>query len=167
MTDETMKDQTKPHQTGRLDVDRRTVIAGVGALALTTFGVGTAYATDDEVATAVRAVTGGAPVTAARVKLTMPELAENGNAVALSVTVDSPMTAADHVKAIHIFAPENPLVTVAKFHLGPRSGRAKAATTVRLANSQTVLAVAETSDGRFWSGSAYVLVTLAACIDGG
>jgi sulfur-oxidizing protein SoxY len=66
-----------------------------------------------------------------------------------------------------IFGPENPLVTLARFHLGPRSGRAKVSTTVRLANSQKVLAVAQLSDGSFWSGDAYVLVTLAACLDGG
>ena len=148
-------------------MDRRTMIAGGGAMLLSPLLAQPVWATDEELATAVRVATGGAEVKAGRVKLTMPELAENGNAVALTVSVDSPMTAADHVKAIHIFGPENPLVTLARFHLGPRSGRAKVSTTVRLANSQKVLAVAHMSDGSFWSGDAYVLVTLAACIDGG
>ena len=92
-----------------------------------------------------------------------PSLKSNSIAVTLRKIVRS----TDHVKAIHIFGPENPIVTLARFHLGPRSGRAKVSTTVRLANSQKVLAVAHMSDGSFWSGDAYVLVTLAACIDGG
>lgn len=152
---------------GAARLDRRIVIAGAGAFALSPFAAAPALATDDEMAKAVREVTDGAEVKPGRVKLTMPELAENGNAVALTVSVDSPMTAAEHVKAIHIFGPANPVVTLARFHIGPRSGRAKVSTTVRLADSQTVLAIAQLSDGSFWSGSAYVLVTLAACIDGG
>lgn len=150
-----------------LPLDRRTVIAGGCAVLLSPLISQPAWAADEDLAAAVRTATGGVEVKPGRVKLTMPELAENGNAVALTVSVDSPMTAADHVKAIHIFGPENPLVTLARFHLGPRSGRAKVSTTVRLANSQKVLAVAHMSDGSFWSGDAYVLVTLAACIDGG
>ena len=77
------------------------------------------------------------------------------------------MTAADHVKTIYLFSPENPLPDIARFHLGPRSGQARVMTTVRLAASQRVQAVAVMSDGSVWSDSAEVIVTLSACIDAG
>jgi len=113
----------------------------------------------------MRRVTGAATVRRGRVKLDLPPLVENGNSVALKVVVDSPMTPADHVKAIHVFAEMNPLPNVISLHFGPRSGRARIATRIRLADSQTVSAIAEMSDGSFWSGSADVVVTLAACLE--
>jgi len=79
--------------------------------------------------------------------------------------VDSPMTAADHVKAIHVFAPENTLPNMLSAYLGPRSGRARIVTRVRVADSQTLLAIAQLSDGSFWSDSVPVVVTLAACTE--
>ena len=83
----------------------------------------------------------------------------------LAVSVESPMTAADHVRAIHVFTEKNPQPEVVSFHLGPRAGRASVATRVRLADTQTVVAVCELSDGSFWSGRADVVVTLAACLE--
>src|SRR5476649_911797 len=103
---------------------------------------------------AIARVTGGAPVTKGRVKIDPPPLVDNGNTVALSVAVDSPMTEADHVKTIHIFSERNPEPVIMNFHLGPRSGRASVATRVRLADTQTLVAIAQMSDGTFWSGSA-------------
>jgi sulfur-oxidizing protein SoxY len=79
--------------------------------------------------------------------------------------VDSPMTVADHVKAVHVFVEKNPQPYVASFHLGPRAGRASVSTRIRLADSQTVVVVCEMSDGSFWSGSADSVVTLAACTE--
>ena len=96
----------------------------------------------------------------------MPPLIENGNTVPLTVTVESPMTAADHVKAIHVFNEKNPQPNVVSVHLGPRAGKASISTRIRLANSQKVIAVAELSDGSFWSDEAEVVVTLAACLEG-
>ena len=116
---------------------------------------------------AVRKVTGGAPVRSGRVKLDLPPLIDNGNAVPLSVTVESPMTSADHVKAIHVFTEKNPQPYVLSAYLGPRSARAHLATRVRIADSGTVTAVAQLSDGSFWSGSAEVVVTLSACLEEG
>ena len=77
------------------------------------------------------------------------------------------MTADDHVKAIHILSEKNPVAEVVKFNLSPRMGRAKVSTSIRMADTQRVLAVAEMSDGSFWSDEAHVIVTLSACIDGG
>jgi sulfur-oxidizing protein SoxY len=95
----------------------------------------------------------------------VPPLIENGNSVVLSVSVESPMTEAAHVKAIHLFAPENPLPGMMSVYLGPRAGRARVTTRVRVADSQTLVAVAQLSDGSFWSDSREVVVTLAACTE--
>jgi sulfur-oxidizing protein SoxY len=114
---------------------------------------------------AIHKVVGTAPINKGKVKLDLPALVENGNGVPLAVSVDSPMTEANYVKAIHVFTEKNPLPNVVSFHLGPRAGRASVATRVRLADTQTVVAICELSDGSFWSGSVDVVVTLAACLE--
>jgi sulfur-oxidizing protein SoxY len=116
---------------------------------------------------ALRRVVGDAQVRRRRVKLQLPPLIDNGNSVPLSVTVESPMTEADHVKAIHVLTEKNPLPDVVSVALGPRAGRASLATRVRLADTQTVTAIAQMSDGSFWSDSAEVVVTLSACLEEG
>ena len=114
---------------------------------------------------AIRRVAGSATITPGKVKLELPELVDNGNSVSMTVTVDSPMSASEYVKSIHVFTQKNPLPDVVGFHLGPRAGRAVVSTRVRLADTQTVVAVAQLSDGSFWSASADVVVTLAACLE--
>ena len=116
---------------------------------------------------ALRRIVGDAPVRRGRVKLELPPLIDNGNSVPLSVAVESPMTPLDHVKAIHVFTEKNPLPDVVSAHLGPRAGRARLSIRVRLADTQTVLAIAQLSDGSFWSDSADVVVTLSACLEEG
>jgi sulfur-oxidizing protein SoxY len=149
---------------------RRDFLVAAGSLAgaapLVSF-TGQARATPAEMEEAVRKVTGGAAVRRGRVKLDLPPLVDNGNAVPLSVAVESPMTAADHVKAIHVFTEKNPLPNVVSAYFGPRSGRAVLATRVRIADTQTVTAIAALSDGSYWSGSAHVVVTLSACLEEG
>ena len=110
---------------------------------------------------------GDAKVQRGRVKLQLPPLIDNGNSVPLSVAVESPMTDADHVRAIHVLTEKNPLPDVVSVRLGPRAGRASLATRVRLADTQTVTAIAQMSDGSFWSDSAEVVVTLSACLEEG
>ena len=124
-----------------------------------------AGATPDTMAAAIRSVIGEASVREGRVKVDLPALVENGNTVSMTVAVDSPMTEADHVKAIFIFNEKNPQPNVANFHLTPRSGKARVAARIRLADSQQVVAIAQLSDGSFWSGSVDVVVTLAACTE--
>jgi sulfur-oxidizing protein SoxY len=124
-----------------------------------------ARATPAAMEAAIRDFVGEATITPGRVKLTLPALVENGNVVPLQVSVESPMTEADHVKAIAVFNERNPQPNVAVFHLSPRAGKAAVQTRIRLADSQRVLAVAQMSDGSFWSHSADVVVTLAACIE--
>jgi len=115
----------------------------------------------------VRAITQGAPVRAGRVKIDLPQLADNGNAVPLVVTVASPMSATDYVSSVHLISNRNPVAEMATFYLGPRAGLAQVETRVRLAGSQTVTAIAALSDGSFWMDSASVVVTLSACVDEG
>ena len=113
----------------------------------------------------IRKLVGGKTITPGRVKLAVPPLVENGHLVPLSVAVESPMTEADHVRAIHVFTERNPLPEMVTFRLGARAGRAFAATRVRMADTQNVIAIAELSDGSFWSDTAFLIVTLAACLE--
>ncbi|HZB39178.1 MAG TPA: SoxY-related AACIE arm protein [Beijerinckiaceae bacterium] len=114
---------------------------------------------------AIAEVTGLAEIKRGRVKLDIPPLVENGNTVPCTVSVESPMTAEDHVKAIHVFSEKNPQPNVISVHLGPRAGRAVVSTRIRLADTQTVMAIAEMSDGSFWSDRLDVLITLGACLE--
>jgi sulfur-oxidizing protein SoxY len=123
-------------------------------------------ATPADLAIALRSYTGGATLNKGRVKFDIAELVDNGNAVPVTVSVDSPMSATDYVTGIAIFNEKNPLPDVVRFTLGPRAGKAQVSTRIRLATSQTLTAVARMSDGSFWSASAEVVVTLAACIEG-
>jgi sulfur-oxidizing protein SoxY len=108
---------------------------------------------------------GTAKVNQGKVKVTLPPLVENGHLVPLTVSVDSPMTETDHVKAIHVFTDKNPLPEVISFYPGPNAGRASFSTRARLADSENVVAIAQMSDGSFWSDSVYVIVTTAACLE--
>ncbi len=119
----------------------------------------------DAMRDAMDAVLEGAKPREGRVKLELPPLVENGNTVPFSVTVESPMTEADHVRSIHVFNEKNPQPNIGDFFLGSRAGRAAVATRIRLADSQTVVALAQMSDGSWWSGSASVIVTIAACTE--
>jgi len=137
--------------------------AGVGLASMV--AVTPARATPAEMQEAIRKVVGTARVNPGRVKLELPPLVENGNTVPLTVSVESPMTEADHVRALHLFTEKNPQPEVVSFRFGPRAGRARVATRIRLADTQTVIAICELSDGSFWSASAAVVVTLAACLE--
>jgi sulfur-oxidizing protein SoxY len=143
---------------------RRNVLAG-GAGALALLVVRPARATPETMATAIGEFTGGAEIRKGRVALDIPALVENGNSVPLKVTVESPMTADDFVRTIAVFNQRNPQPNVAQFHLTPRAGRAEVSTRIRLGDSQTIVAIAQMSDGSFWSGEADLVVTLPACVE--
>jgi sulfur-oxidizing protein SoxY len=121
--------------------------------------------TADVFAPLVAAFTGGAAVTPGRVRLEMPVFADNANVVPLRVSVDSPMTATDHVRRITLLSEKNPRPVMATFHFGPYSGRAVIATRVRLNGAQRIMAIAHLSDNTYWSGHADVIVTSSACWD--
>jgi sulfur-oxidizing protein SoxY len=142
---------------------RRAFMAGAAAVSI--LPLASARATPETMAAAIKQVTGDATVRPGRVTLDIPPLVENGNTVPLTVTVESPMTEVDHVKAIHVFNEKNPQPHVFNARLGPRNGKAVISTRIKLADAQKVVAIAETSKGEFFSASADVIVTIAACIE--
>ena len=147
----------------RSPLDRRTFL--VGAALVSVLPRASAHATPEAMAAAIQEVVGEGTLREGRVKLDLPPLVENGNVVPLTVSVESPMTPADHVKAIHVFNEKNPQPHVFSARLGPRNGKAVIGTRIKLADLQKIIAIAETSTGQFWSASADVIVTLAACIE--
>ena len=114
---------------------------------------------------AIRNVLGEATIRKGKVTLDLPPLVENGNTVPMTVTVANPMTPQNYVKAIHVFNEKNPQANVISVTLGPRAGKAVISTRIRLAATQKLMAVAELSDGTYWSDSQEVIVTLAACLE--
>lgn len=143
---------------------RQVMTGGAAALALATLPAGAFAQTLEDL---VRRVTDGVSPSEGGVRLEVPALVENGNSVDVRVTVESPMSEAEHVRWIHLIADKNPFPDMARIHLSPRAGRAEVSVTLRLAQSQDVAAVVAHSDGRFAIARAPVVVTLSACIDGG
>jgi len=119
-------------------------------------------ATPEQVAALIAELVGDAPLHDTRVKLDLPVMVENGNSVGMTVSVDAP---AGEVRSIDVFAEGNPLPHVLRIDFGPHAGGPRFATRIRLATSQTVIAVAKLADGSCWRDSVDLLVTLAACID--
>jgi len=145
--------------------NRRDVIAGVGGL----FAAGivltplAAEATPEAVADVVKKLTGGKEVKAGKVILSVPQIAENGNTVPLKVNVDSLMSGSDFVRAVHIYADGNPAPDVATFNFSPMSAKVEVQTRMRMAKTQNVIAIAQMSDGTFFSSQAEVKVTIGGC----
>jgi sulfur-oxidizing protein SoxY len=144
---------------------RRAVLAlGAGGAALAIIGEASpAAATPQEAAGVIAAFTGGKPTETGKISIDLPEIAENGNTVPLTITVDSPMTADDHVSDILVVSEANPRPGLAVFHLTPMSGRAVAATRIRLAATQNIVVVAKTSKGQFFAEQKPVKVTIGGC----
>jgi sulfur-oxidizing protein SoxY len=143
---------------------RRQFLAAAGGVGLV-LAMRPAEATPASMKQAIRQIVGEATVKPGKIKLDLPPLVENGNSVAMSVTVDSPMTAKDHVKAIYVFTEKNPQPNIISIQLGPRAGKAEIQTRVRLADTQSVVAICEMSDGSFWSDTVDVIITLGACLE--
>jgi sulfur-oxidizing protein SoxY len=141
---------------------RRRLLAAGTLLAL----VRPAAATPQQMASAVAAYTGNRLPQTGRVTFEIAQLIDNGNAVPVTIRVDSPLTKEDHVTGIAIFNERNPETDVVKFTLGPRAGKAEVSTRIRLATSQKLVAVAKMRDGSCWQQAVDVIVTLAACIEG-
>lgn len=112
---------------------------------------------------ALREAFGERPIRSGKVTLELPKLAESGNVVPVSISVESPMTERDYVKSIHLFAEKNHLPRVFEAHLGPHNGRARVASRIRLVTSQRVTAVAVLSDDTVWSGNFDIEVTVSSC----
>jgi sulfur-oxidizing protein SoxY len=144
----------------------RRLLLQAGAAAATQFLVRPASAqASPTLAAAIAQFAGGQTVRPGRVKLEIAPLVDNGNVVPMRVRVDSPMSAADHVTEIAVVNEKNPQRDVIRATLGPRAGKAELATRIRLATSQTLLALARMNDGSVWSDSVDVIVVLAACVE--
>lgn len=150
-------------------LDRRRVLAGAAGTVLAVAlrpAAAAALPRTETTESAIRRFAGDNPIRPGRVTLDLPPLVENGNTVPLGVTVESPMTPVDHVRRIGVFNEKNPQPNVVTVHLRPGAGRAQVATRIRLADTQRITAIAEMSDGTYWSASADAIVTLAACLEG-
>ena len=148
----------------KVSLDRRGFVAAGIALITTSALIGpAARAGLPEVEAAIAEILGDNPVQEGRITLDLPEIAENGNTVPLTVEIESPMSEDDYVKAVHLFADGNPVPTVAKMNFTPRSGEAVASTRIRLAKTQKIHAVAEMSDGSFFTAAQEVKVTIGGC----
>ena len=152
-------------------MQRRSFIKGVAAVAAvtavaptTTFAAKAKGGNDMSFNGALNAITRGKKVTkSSKVHLKAPEIAENGAVVPIKVTVDSPMTQANHVKAIHVLANKNGNARCVNVFLTPANGKAVFGTRIKLGSTQDVVAIAEMSDGTFLSASANVKVTIGGC----
>jgi sulfur-oxidizing protein SoxY len=151
---------------GRVALSRRVVLIGAAALA-TALGFAR-----QALAQAVQPgahqqvldkLVGGKKATQGKVKLRIPEIAENGNTVPMTVSVDSPMTPSNYVKAVHIVTDNNPRPEVASFYFSPANGKAEVSARIRLAQTMHVIAYAEMSDGSVWSDRAEAKVTIGGC----
>ncbi|WP_051243746.1 thiosulfate oxidation carrier protein SoxY [Azohydromonas australica] len=119
---------------------------------------------DEEAAAAtVQRLIGNGQPQNGRIFIGLPEIAESGNSVPLTVRVQSPMTVDDHVRLVHVVAERNPRPWVASFTLGPRSGKAEVETYIRLSDSQYVAVYAQMNDGSWWTQRVNVTVTIGAC----
>jgi sulfur-oxidizing protein SoxY len=143
---------------------RATLVLGAGGAALTVLGWGgSAQAGAKEAAEQIAKFTGGKTAVQGKISIELPEIAENGNTVPLSVSVDAPMTADNYVSDVMVVAEGNPNPGVATFHFSPMSGKAEAATRIRLATTQNIVVVAKTSKGEYFTGQKLVKVTIGGC----
>jgi sulfur-oxidizing protein SoxY len=143
---------------------RQALVVGVGAIAAAGLGASTdaAWAANDA-EEIIKKFTGGKAPTDGRVKFDLPEIAENGNTVPMTVSVESPMTAQSYVTDVLVVADGNPRAGVVTFHFTPASGVAEANTRIRLSRTQNVIAVAKMNDGSFYTARKEVKVTIGGC----
>lgn len=143
---------------------RRTFIAGASLAALAlVIAPYTARADAKAVEDELKKLFGGKQMSEGRVKLDVPQIAENGLVVPINLDVDSPMTEQDYVKTVHVFADGNPSPYVITYHFTPSNGRASASNRIRLAKTQNIIAVAEMSDGSLHMAKSEVKVTIGGC----
>ncbi|MEE2998687.1 MAG: thiosulfate oxidation carrier protein SoxY [Pseudomonadota bacterium] len=159
MSNETVKQQTK--------LERREILKllGLGTIAAAAGSMlsDAALATPDDASKLLAKLGGTSSYKSGKIKIKLPTIAENGATVPLTVSVDSPMTAGNYVKAIHIASEKNPRPEVASFFLSPASGKAEVSTRIRLGKTQNVVAVAVMNDGTVHRASQPIKVTIGGC----
>jgi len=142
---------------------RRALTAGALAAFASLLGSRLAFADEKAVMAEIKKLYGDKPTAEGKIKLDVPEIAENGLVVPINVEVESPMTEADFVKAVHIYADGNPLPGIVSYSFTPACGKASAATRMRLAQTQNIVCVAEMSNGALHMAKANVKVTIGGC----
>jgi sulfur-oxidizing protein SoxY len=141
---------------------RNALLLGAG-LTITLVAVDPLMATPDEAAAEINKFTGGKATEAGKISIDLPEIAENGNTVPLSIKVDSAMKADDYVSEIRVIADGNPFPGIVKLHLTPMAGRAEVATRIRLNSTENVIVLARTSTGKLYMDRRVVKVTVGGC----
>ena len=143
---------------------RKALGLGAGAaLVLTVGDIRSVLATPAETDAEIAKFTGGKALDKGKISIDLPEIAENGNTVPLSIAIDHPMTAQNYISDILVVADGNPRPGVASFHLSPLSGKATAATRIRLQSTQNIIVVAKTNGGQFFTDRKQVKVTIGGC----
>lgn len=137
-------------------------MAAIAALA-TLLAPKMSFADEQAVAAEIKKLYGDKKFESGKIKLDVPEIAENGLVVPVNVDVESPMTEADHVKAVHVFADGNPMPGVVSYRFTPACGKASASTRMRLAQTQNIICIAEMSNGELHMAKANVKVTIGGC----
>jgi sulfur-oxidizing protein SoxY len=144
-------------------ISRREALQFGAGLTLSLLAVEESAATPAEADAEIAKFTGGRSAESGKIAIDLPDIAENGNTVPLSIKIDSPMNADDHVSDILILTDGNPYPGVARFQLTPMSGRAEAAMRIRLNTTENVIVVAKTSAGRIFADRRLVKVTVGGC----
>jgi sulfur-oxidizing protein SoxY len=134
-------------------------VAGLAALIAPRISI----ADEQTVAAEINKLYGDKKFESSKIKLDVPEIAENGLVVPVSVDVESPMTDQDFVKAVHVFADGNPLPGIVSYKFTPACGKASASTRMRLAQTQNIVCIAEMSNGNLHMAKAGVKVTIGGC----
>jgi sulfur-oxidizing protein SoxY len=147
-----------------IELDRRQALAaGLAAVTAGLLSGRDVLAATPHYAEALARVLDGREAVSGGITIDAPEVAEDGNMVAVSIRVESPMTEADHVRRIVLLSTRNPVAEVATFQLTPRSGEAFVANRIRLSESQDIVAIAELSDGTLRQARREVRVTIGGC----
>lgn len=146
-----------------LQLSRRRAMTVLGGAACAGLLPAVASATTAEAEAMIKTLAGATTPGEGKIQLKLPQIADNGATVPLRVAVDSPMTEADHVKAVHVVAEGNPSPAVASFYFTPRSGKADVSTRIRLGKTQIVHAIAVMSNGSVWHAKEEVKVTVGGC----
>jgi sulfur-oxidizing protein SoxY len=142
---------------------RQALATGTAAVLAVFLAPGSAHADEAAVVAELKKLFGDKTISEGRVKIDIPQIAENGLVVPLNIDVESPMTEADYVKTLHVFAAGNPQPMVLSYQFTPASGKASASTRIRLAQTQDVIAIAEMSNGQIYKAKSQVKVTIGGC----
>jgi len=163
MVPSSMARRLRPGRSIRIDRRQALSLAAGAVGAAILGGASTTASAANDSADLIKKFTGGKEPVAGKVKLDLPEIAENGNTVPLSVVVESPMTEQSYVQQVLVVADGNPNAGVATFNFTPLSGAAEATTRIRLATTQNIIAVAKMNDGSFFTDTKQIKVTIGGC----